>query len=232
MAHPQQDTIVESATDADLDAIVSVHTKSFERFFLTSLGPRFLRHFYRRMINDPGGLVLVARLHDQLVGFVAGVENEPQFYSRLTRSPAALLIAISIAKQMIQRPGGVLRRLARALWPTELRTGAGISSSLLSLAVLPSVQGRGVGRQLVDSFCLQMHARNSKRLTLATDREHNDRTNAFYLRSGFTLVRSFVTPEGRAMNQYSRILDGNVRPDVHCQLANDSTLGSHSRRAN
>jgi len=37
---------------------------------------------------------------------------------------------------------------------------------------------------------------------LTTDRDNNDKINRFYLSLGFACERTFVTPEGRTMNEY------------------------------
>jgi len=41
---------------------------------------------------------------------------------------------------------------------------------------------------------------------LTTDHSNNERVNRFYQRLGFSLGRAYVTPEGRAMNEYVMFL--------------------------
>jgi ribosomal protein S18 acetylase RimI-like enzyme len=73
---------------------------------------------------------------------------------------------------------------------------------MLSIAVLREHQNKGIGKLLVQEFLSEMQRRGIQRVNLTTDREGNDAGNAFYQRLGFRLVRSFVTPEGRWMNEY------------------------------
>jgi predicted N-acetyltransferase YhbS len=72
--------------------------------------------------------------------------------------------------------------------------------------VRPSSEGKGIGRQLVLAFCQALAARGVESVCLTTDRDRNDRVNRFYQQLGFRLSRSYVTPEGRAMNEYVRPL--------------------------
>ena len=76
----------------------------------------------------------------------------------------------------------------------------------MSIAVHPEFQGRGVGTQLVEAFCQELAERGAPAVCLTTDRDNNEATNQFYQRLNFKLARSFITPEGRAMNEYVRNL--------------------------
>ena len=72
----------------------------------------------------------------------------------------------------------------------------------MSIAVRPGSEGRGVGRQLVEAFCREFVVRGAPAISLTTDRDHNDHANRFYQKLGFHLGRIYVTPEGRAINEY------------------------------
>ena len=72
----------------------------------------------------------------------------------------------------------------------------------MSIAVLPEYQGRRIGKVLVQEFLNEMQRRRMRWVNLTTDKHKNDAGNAFYSGLGFQLARSFVTPEGRWMNEY------------------------------
>jgi GNAT superfamily N-acetyltransferase len=78
----------------------------------------------------------------------------------------------------------------------------------MSIAVRPGAAGKGTGRELVAAFGAAMAGRGVKEYSLTTDRDDNDRVNQFYLKLGFRLAGTFVTPEGRAMNEYVMTLGG------------------------
>ncbi len=57
-------------------------------------------------------------------------------------------------------------------------------------------------------------ARGLTKVDLTTDTNDNEEVNAFYQKSGFTCVRSFLTPEGREMNEY--LIDLQKKPERYC----------------
>ena len=61
-----------------------------------------------------------------------------------------------------------------------------------------------------------MQARGVSSVSLTTDRDNNERTNDFYQKLGFELARTYVTPEGRAMNEYLIQLEA-VTPEEKSQ---------------
>jgi ribosomal protein S18 acetylase RimI-like enzyme len=72
----------------------------------------------------------------------------------------------------------------------------------MSIAVRPESAGKGIGKWLVEAFCKELANRGATAVCLTTDRDKNDQVNQFYQRLGFQLSQTFVTPEGRAMNEY------------------------------
>lgn len=57
-------------------------------------------------------------------------------------------------------------------------------------------------------------------MDLTTDRDNNEATNSFYQKLGFVCERTFMTPEGRAMNEYVIDLPGQAEPTN--EVANDA----------
>ena len=190
----------------DVETVVRIHLESFPGFFLSFLGPRFLRLLYRSIHDDPEGLALVEETDSRIEGFAVGVRRQAGFYRRLIRR--RLFPFAWAALGAAGRRPSVVPRLLRALRrPSEARVAAA-EACLMSVAVLPGAEGGGVGRQLVEAFCRAMAGAGVEAVSLTTDADHNDRTNAFYTRLGFTLARTFVTPEGRRMNEYCKRVRG------------------------
>ena len=189
----------------DVPVVVEIHLASFPGFFLSILGSRFLARLYLSILTDDRGIAFVAAENDRLVGFVAGVTRQEGFYKSLVRHH---LVAFGFASvgPLLRRPN-ILGRLARALRRSAEAAESSAEACLMSIAVSPTTEGRGVGRALVDAFGRALVERGIDAFCLTTDRDNNDRTNRFYLSTGFTLVRSFVTPDGRAMNEYLKHLD-------------------------
>lgn len=185
---------------ADLDAVVEIHLRSFPSFFLTFLGSAFLRLLYDAMTNDPEGIVLVYERERIIQGFVAGVMRQSGFYRRLLQQ-RKWAFAWAAVGAVLRRPR-IVARLWRALQRPEESKQSATAACLMSLAVLPETEGQGIGRHLVRAFCDDLVRRQISTVCLTTDQIGNDRGNSFYVGLGFRVVRTFVTPEGRAMNEY------------------------------
>jgi ribosomal protein S18 acetylase RimI-like enzyme len=190
----------------DIPAVVAIHLESFSGFFLSFLGPRFLALLYEGVMDHPQGLVLVSESDSGIEGFVAGVTDQSGFYKRLIKKRVHRFAWASFGA-VVRRPH-VAPRLVRALGQSRRSEQSAAKASLMSVAVRPGISGKGTGQQLVSAFSAALAARGVREYCLTTDRDANDRVNEFYRRLGFRLAGSFVTPEGRAMNEYVMTLGG------------------------
>ena len=182
----------------DLDAVVAIHLAAFPNFFLTFLGSRFLRVFYGAVMTD--GIALVATIDERVAGFVVGMLDSRSFYRRLLLT-RFVHVAIAILPLVLRHPSTLVRvarrGVGRAFQPAP-------GAELMSLAVHPREQHRGVGRSLVDAFVVRVHQAGEDRLWLITDAADNDAVKKFYEALGFTARRSFTNAEGRALVEYAR----------------------------
>ena len=181
----------------DVGAVTAVHLAAFPGFFLSFLGPRFLRELYRAIVDDEECIAYVAVADGRVIGFVAGSASSG-FYRRAARR-RWFRFALASFGAFLRKPK-IAPRLLRALYapPKAALEGA----LLMSLAVDPRVQRSGAGRLLTAAFTEGAKQRGAKAVVLTTDRDGNDAVNAFYRAQGFTAAGEFVTPEGRAMNEY------------------------------
>ena len=199
-ARPQDEATVRRAHSGDIDPVVAIHVRSFRGFFLTFLGPSFLKLFYSEVFASAEGILLVAESDSRVVGFVAGVTQQSGFYRRLLKRRKWTFARASLGA-LLKKPS-IAGRLFRALRKHNETTESPAAACLMSIAVTPGTEGRGLGATLVRAFCDDLRERSVSDVCLTTDRDGNDAVNAFYARMGFTLVRTFTTPEGRRMNEY------------------------------
>lgn len=184
----------------DVNAVVKVHLSSFQGFFLTFLGHQFLNELYAGIVADSTGIAFVCREDDHILGFVAGTSQPAGFYSRLLHRSwwrFALASLIPILKNPL-----IIPRLLRAFRKPQDVSNQPDTGTLMSIAVAPEMQGRGLGQALVKAFLEEAADRGLKYVDLTTDKNNNDFVNQFYQRMGFRCSRTFVTPEGREMNEY------------------------------
>ncbi|HEX3110413.1 MAG TPA: GNAT family N-acetyltransferase, partial [Thermoanaerobaculia bacterium] len=178
--------------------VVTIHLAAFPNFFLTFLGPRFLRVFYGAVMRD--GIAVVATLNDRVAGFVAGMLDSRSFYRRLWRK-RFFHVVFAIAPVVLRHPS-TLKRVARRGVARAFQPAPG--AELMSLAVHPREQRHGLGRALVDAFVARVHETGTETLWLITDAADNDAVQKFYETLGFTVRRSFTNAEGRALVEYVR----------------------------
>jgi ribosomal protein S18 acetylase RimI-like enzyme len=131
---------------------------------------------------------------------VAGSAAPRGFYAGLLRRDW-LRFGLASLGAVLRRPS-VIARLLRAVRQPADSPGEPGTAGLFSIGVDPALQGTGAGSQLVAAFRDAARRRGARRVYLTTDQIGNDAVNAFYRRQGFTVERQFVTPEGRAMNEY------------------------------
>lgn len=135
------------ATADDARVIARLHVDGISTGFLPRLGPRFLTHLYRAMIDQPGARILVAVDDYGPIGFVAGVPDVGRFYKVFMRRHG-LRAALSALPALV-RPS-----TWRRVWETARYDGDhhDAPAELLSMAVDPNYRGRGLGRRLAAEF--------------------------------------------------------------------------------
>ena len=185
-----------------LDVVVCIHVTSFPEFFSTLLGSRYIRVVYAEILEIPEHVAFVAldNISGEVIGFINGFTQQTHFYRHMARKKW-LPIAVACLSAVVRYPQ-IIGRLFRAFTYPHKSQKAAADALLLSVAVLPSDKGRGVGEALVDSFLDEMKKRGTRAVCLTTDQENNEHTNRFYLRLGFGVVRTYTTAEGRQINEY------------------------------
>jgi hypothetical protein len=68
-----------------INSIVDIHLNSFKDFFMTKLGKKFLKIYYKSILNYEHGVILVGINNGKIVGFAAGFIYPDKFYSNLKK---------------------------------------------------------------------------------------------------------------------------------------------------
>jgi len=183
-----------------ISSVVLVHLKAFPGFFLSFLGPRFLKEFYTAFVNEESSIGLIAvDAGGQVAGAVVGTMKPAGFFRRLVKRRWWAFCLASM-DALMRRPAIALR-LFRAVFYRGNAPPDAPFALLSSIAVDPVFQNRGVGRMLLNQFIKQVTNRESMGCYLATDAEGNDAVNRFYLKNGWRVESCYITPEGRKMNR-------------------------------
>lgn len=187
---------------ADADSVVRVHLCAFAGFFLSSLGPLFLREFYKAALQDKSGIALVSTVADVVSGFAVGTTEPRGFYRRIIVNNWYRFSVASFVP-VLKQPQTIFH-IFRRLLATAQSDYVENETLLISIAVHPSNQRQGIGGQLMECFSGEAERRGTLCISLTTDRLNNSRTNRFYVQAGFSCARSFETTEQRQMNEYRK----------------------------
>ena len=185
----------------DVEAAVRIHLEGFPSFFLSFLGSRFLRKFYRSFLADPVGMALVAcDPAGEVLGVVVGCMDPRGYFTRLLRRRWWSFCLASLGA-VARRPSCVPRLFRAVRYRGEAPSGP-VRALLSSIVVSPAAQGRGVGKLLIRAWVEEGRRRGASGCYLTTDADGNEAVNSFYQKTGWVLESSYVTREGRRMNRY------------------------------
>jgi GNAT superfamily N-acetyltransferase len=202
---------IAALNESHLQAVVNIHLRAFPDFFLSTLGPRFLREFYRAFILESSVVAIVAEIESgEVCGIVVGTTAPHGFFRRLLyRRWWAFGIASIDA---VRHSPTVLRRLLAAVsYRGDSQNSEDRLALLSSIAVDPNYQGRGVGTILVGEWLQQVKRTGSPGCYLITDALANASANHFYSKLGWKVGSQFLTKQGRSMTKY--IFDFRSNPD-------------------
>ena len=189
----------------DIKDVVQIHILAFSKFFLTELGPGFISELYRGFLLSNMSICMVAINNSTIDGFIIGTLNPKVFFKRLLfRNGLRFLFHASRAT--FQSPAVVIKKLCYALNYRGEQPGNFSNSALLSsIGVNPSIEAKGLGSILVESFCKEAFSRGSDSVYLTTDKESNEKVNSFYLKNEFKLDAVIEQTNNSIMNRYLKL---------------------------
>jgi GNAT superfamily N-acetyltransferase len=192
---------VTSLSFSHVDTVVEIHLKAFPDFFLSFLGPRFLREFYTSFFLDSQGMGYIASVPDsQILGVIVGPLDPRGYFKRLLKRRWWAFCLASILA-VISRPSCVPRLFRAVFYSGESPSGP-TRALLSSVAVDPNVQHAGVGKKLVQHWVEEARRRGASGCYLTTDADGNDKVNAFYQSLNWHIESTYTTPQGRRMYRY------------------------------
>lgn len=209
MRNSKRVELIRPMQNKDIESVVRIHLEAFQGYFLAFLGKKFLKEFYSAVISDQSGIAYVAIENNTVLGFVVGTIDLSGFYKRLIHRHLVKFFIASLIPAL--RKPAIIPRLFRALSRPQISKLERDCVKLMSLAISPTAQAKGIGKEILKAFLTESKRLGFTEVDLETDRIGNESTNTFYLSSGFSLYRSFTTHEGREMNEYRiNLLENNL----------------------
>jgi len=194
----------------DLNTVVDIHLKTFQGFFLTFLGNKFLYSLYKSFLYDINSICLVAEFNNYVYGFAIGNIKPENLFRKMLKRKGILLLFHAI-KSLLKNPIVVIKKLFFALnYRGEAPSAYKNPALLSSIGVDTSVKNKGVGSLLLSAFCREAFLNGSEVVYLTTDKYDNDMVNAFYVKNGFSILDEIEHSNGRIMNRYIKLRDEKI----------------------
>lgn len=195
--------IIKEMGVSDLSIIAEVHKQAFAGFFLTRMGPSFLRAYYQAVLDFDARIALVARdtESDRVLGFAVGFSDPQGFYSLFSQRRKRMLPAVLLA---VLRDPGLVPLIFRNMRRVEGRAKQEVDAVELS-SIAVTARGRGIGAALLEAFAEHASSEGASRLVLTTDAKGNDPVRSFYEARGFGLD-GIESRGARELCHYSRTL--------------------------
>ncbi|MEO6549757.1 MAG: GNAT family N-acetyltransferase [Ferruginibacter sp.] len=182
----------------DIPGIVAVHLSAFSGFFLTTLGPAFLRKYYSAVIGHKDGICIGCENSDGLIiGFAVGTRLSKGFHRNILCRHWITFFQEGV-RLLVTKPGAIVR-LAKNLNKNNSGADDGLYAELLSIGVSDTTEGKGVGRSLIKQFEVAAIESGAKRICLTTDKFDNEKIIGFYLKNGYEVYCDFITYPHRSM---------------------------------
>ena len=197
--------IIRKAKIEDVNDIIGIHCSAFRGFFLTSLGPQFLKFYYTCFIKSDETVTMVAENEGKILGFSASTKVCKGFNSRLIKSNLFDFSLLSF--KMIFNKSTALLRLVKNI----TKKGDSVEDNenyaeLYSIGVSKGVQGMGVGKKLLAESEKVMKEEGVERVSLTTDYYNNEQAMSFYHSMGYEILYEFMAYPSRKMYRLIKIL--------------------------
>lgn len=169
----------------DSKSISRIHTRALQGDFLPSLGEKFLEALYSGTLEKPGIYGFGVKARGNVVGFVVGAADIKAFFKEAFKSSLLQLIYF-LALRLISKPSLIKRVLETVLYSSKDK---GPKAELVVIAVDPTHQGKGFGKDLVKSL-EQAFAKDEikeYKLTVHADKK----AVGFYEHLGYKRISSF-----------------------------------------
>ena len=187
-----------NAQTHEFDMFANIHIKSFNDFFLSTLGKDFLRTYYKAVLQFEESIAVCAiNTQGKLVGFATGSMQATGYNRRLLSANCRGFLLVAL-KLIFTKPKAIIR-LLKNLTKQANPADDGNYAELLSIAVLPTEKGNGVGKGLLNYFEAEAMKRGCTKVALTTDFENNDGVVAFYRKNGYGVFYEFITYPNRKM---------------------------------
>jgi len=185
---------------------VKIHREAFEGFFLTSLGCKFLRLYYRSVLRSENGIILcLFDKNEVLIGFAVGTKHSKGFHRSIVVENI-ISYTLILLEIITLKPKAIIRLVKNFSKGKNTNKDNGDYAELLSIAVSSDHKGQGYGKLLLKEFELVLKSCSIVSLTLTTDCYNNNSVISFYKKNGYEVFYRFIAYPQRIMYKLIKVL--------------------------
>ncbi len=169
--------------------VAALHIQCISTGFISSMGIDFVTFLYDAIVKSKSSLGVVAVRNEKVIGFVAFTTNLNKLYKSIIRRKG-LKFALLLAGNVLS-----LRRIKKIFetlfYPSRIKKMNLPAAELLSIAVAPEEQRKGLAGQLIEKG-LRLYRKTGVDKVKVLIGADNKAGNKLYLKSGFELIGQIV----------------------------------------
>jgi len=169
--------------------VAALHIQCISTSFISSMGIDFVTSLYEAIVKSKSSFGVVAVKNEKVVGFIAFTTNLKKLYKSVIWR-RALKFTLLLAGNMWSRKR-VKKIFETLFYPSRIKKMNLPAAELLSIAVRPEEQRKGLASQLIQKgfqYCQKTGADKVKVLIGAD----NKAGNKLYLKSGFEFAGQII----------------------------------------
>ena len=169
--------------------VAALHIQCISTGFISSMGIDFVTSLYDAIVKSKSSLGVVAVRNEKVIGFVSFTTNLNKLYKSIIRRKG-LKFALLLAGNMwsLKRIKKIFETL---FYPARIKKMNLPSAELLSIAVAPEEQRKGLAGQLIEKG-LRLYRKTGVDKVKVLIGADNKAGNKLYLKTGFELIGQIV----------------------------------------
>lgn len=186
--------------------IADLHIANLDQSFLASLGPTFLSEVYRAMDKSDSGSLIYESVDGQAVGFVTGGTSMGPIYKAMFPRIAIWGLPLALQLLSLRRIRRVMDILRYSQSPDQGGVDALPDAELFSIAVSPSVRGKGVAQKLYTRLLDDFKVKGIERFRIVVGSELAP-AHKFYLKMGAEVAADIELHSGETSKVYVHTIE-------------------------
>ncbi len=169
--------------------VAALHIQCISTGFISSMGIDFVTSLYEAIVQNKSSFGIVAVKNERVLGFVAFTTNINKLYKSVVWKKGVKFVLLLAGNLWSFKR--IKKMFETLLYPAKTKNMNLPSAELLSIAVEPEEQGKGLASQLINNGFKHYQETNIDKVKVTVGAD-NKPGNKLYLKSGFKLAGQIV----------------------------------------